>query len=149
MVAGGFGALRCGVRPAGLCAVRCRTSSRGWSCCAEGSPARRTRRCRLPSPCESPGWFLLFCRSGSTNWRCFPVEPRGQNEGYAHRGSAPFHQLLSAVCYCFTLPNYDCCCSTTHSNLQVKQEICQTTESFKKCCFMVTWYGCWLCCNWS
>lgn len=57
---GYLGVLHCGVRPAGLCAARGRTSSWEWSCWPEGSPERRTRRWRLPSPCESPGWFLVL-----------------------------------------------------------------------------------------
>lgn len=50
--------LRWRVRLVGLCAARGRTSNWEQSCWPEGDPGRRTRRCELLSPCESPGWFL-------------------------------------------------------------------------------------------
>lgn len=69
--------LRCGDRPAGLCAVRCRTSSWGSSCWPRESPERRTRRCELPSPCESPGWFLLLLsRKHILSQTAFPMHLR-------------------------------------------------------------------------
>lgn len=52
--------LHCGGHPSGLCAAHDRTSSWGWSSRPEGGPERRTRKWRLPSLCECPGWFLWF-----------------------------------------------------------------------------------------
>lgn len=57
---GVFGSLHCGAHLAVFCAVHGRTSSTGWSCWPEGNPEHKTRKCRLPSLCVFPGWFLVL-----------------------------------------------------------------------------------------